>query len=302
MSDNLRGRVQRAVSRALGHDKLNRLVDTSRLGARSDRYAALVSLRGLGLSSDYFREGAGFAPHEARVFSQNGEDGVLAELFARVGVSSGRFVEFGIQDGREGNAVFLADVAGWSGLFFEPDTDAYAQLYEKYAHSPRIRTRQEAVRPDKLDSVLQEEGFFNELDLLSIDVDGEDYWIWREASVRPRVVVIEYNAALGLRPIVQPPTPWDSIHVWDGTDAFGASLAALEALGRQKGYRLVYCELAGVNAFFVRSDVAERAGLGSVSPEQAYRPPNYALEGRRHPKGPNLRWVTVDDYGEPQID
>ncbi len=282
------------LRQGLGHTKLSSLLSLARRSHGADRYAALAALA-RAAAPGYL--GDGWAAAEARVFSQNGEDGVLAALFGRIGTGTRRFVEFGIQDGREGNAVLLADVAGWSGLFLEADRGPYERLEQKYRHSATVRTRLARVEPENFDRLLAEEGFDGDLDLLSIDVDGDDWWIWRATTARPRVVVIEYNAALGLDARVAPRRSAG----WDGTDGFGASLTALEALGRRKGYGLVHCDLAGVNAFFVRQDVASEAGLRIRSAAEVYRPANYGLEGRRHPPGPSLSWIEVGPDGEPAL-
>ena len=120
--------------------------------------------------------------------------------------------------------------------------------------------------------------------MLSIDVDGQDYWIWAALeSYRPRVMVIEYNAALPPgRQLVQPRGHREA---WDGTDYFGASLDALCSLADRKGYALVHTDLAAVNAFFVRSDLA---AAPCRRPDEVARrhQPNYFMRGYRHPVGP----------------
>ena len=118
-----------------------------------------------------------------------------------------------------------------------------------------------------------------EPDVLSIDIDGADYWVWEAITcIAPRVVVIEYNAALPRTSrLVQ---PRDRDRPWDGTDRFGASLGALESLGRRKGYVLVHTDLAGANAFFVREQYAH---LFPEAESPARRSPNYQLQGNRHP-------------------
>jgi hypothetical protein len=243
-------------------------------------YASLAAL-----SDRYASHGAGaarppapdLAPHELRVFSQNGEDGVIEEILRRIG-GGGSFVEFGVGAGVEGNCVFLAAVLGWRGLFMEADPDLFARLDARYEGLPGVRTVRALVGPENVDALLRDHAPSPEPDILSIDVDGIDYWIWRALEARPRVVVIEYNAHLGTEAeLVQPLTPRVA---WDGTDHFGASLGALRSLGARKGYRLVHTDLAGVNAFFVRADLA-----GPFGPEEAVpaRAPNYFLTGEGHP-------------------
>ena len=171
---------------------------------------------------------------ELRVFSQNGEDGVLAEILRRIGVAGGEFVEFGVQDGSEGNTVFLAQVLGWRGAYLEADDAAYAALERRYAANPRVRTLHAAVEPDTVEALFDRAGVPEEPDVVSIDVDGNDYWIWRALSrYRPRIVVIEYNGALdpGSRRVM----PYTPGFRWDHTSGYGASLGALEELGGREG-------------------------------------------------------------------
>jgi hypothetical protein len=238
------------------------------------------------------RHGRGSAPapspeesltrYEHRVFSQNGEDGVLSELLRRVGVVNHWFVEFGIEMGVEGNCVFLADVMGWSGLFLESQRDAFKELHRKYSANPAVHTKCALVRPDNIEQLFAEASVPTEPDVLSIDVDGNDYWIWQALTTySPRIVVIEYNAQWPLHGRwVQ---PYDPDRAWQGTDNYGASLGALHSLGMEKGYRLVHTELTGVNAFFVRADLEAVLPAPEVVP---LRSPNYFLSGTGHSAHP----------------
>lgn len=230
---------------------------------------------------------------ELRVFSQNGEDGVLAEILRRTGAPARFFVEFGVESGREGNCVYLADVAGWRGLFLEADDEMYRQLESKYAAAEKVQTIRARVTPQSVERLFEQADVPAEPDVLSIDVDGQDYWIWKAIECyRPRVVVIEYNSSLDpRRRLVQPNEPG---HSWDGTEYYGASLGGLRTLGEDKGYRLVHTELSGVNAFFVRADLAPDAF--SEPDEVAVRgTPNYYQRGIRHPAArAGARYLELD--------
>jgi len=219
---------------------------------------------------------------ELRAFSQNGEDGVIAEILARVGDGGRYFVEFGVESGVEGNCVYLADVMGWRGLFMECDERMFAELEAKYRANRSVLTHRATVTPENLEALLDANAVPSEPDVLSIDVDGADYWLWSSLErYRPRVLVIEYNSILDpARKLVQPP---DAPTAWDGTDYYGASLGALRELGEHKGYRLVHTELCGVNAFFVREDLAEGRFPAHEGP--ALRgSPNYFQGGHGHPR------------------
>ncbi len=214
---------------------------------------------------------------ELKVFSQNGEDGVIEAILRRVGISTRTFVEFGAGDGREGNCVFLAHVLGWRGVFVEADAASFGALSRRYAHSEAVATVNALLEPGTIEQTLLGAGVPAEPDVMSIDVDSNDFYLWKALErIRPRVVVIEYNAAFDPRvPRVQPYSHSGA----DGTVEFGASVAALRALAADKGYRFVHTELAGVNAFFVRSDLAVERFL--PEDDVPIRPPNYYLDDTR---------------------
>ncbi len=219
------------------------------------------------------RQRHALTPWERKDTSQSGEDGVIEEILRRIATGPRFFVEFGVGPGVEGNCVRLADSEGWSGLFMESDPGDHAGLARKYAHVPAARTRRARVAPDNINQLLREESVPADFDLLSIDIDGNDYWVWRALSerFRPRLVVIEYNGALGTEAALVQPLRDEP---WDATDYFGASIRALQRLGRAKGYRLVHTDSLGANAFFVREPLA-----GPLPPEHQVplHPPSFRL-------------------------
>lgn len=228
---------------------------------------------------------ASLTPFERSVNSQNGEDGILALILYRIGLASNWFVEFRVQDGSEGNCVSLAQEGGWDGLFIEGDDEHFALLEDRWKDEPRIRALHATVTADTANELFVGAGVPAEIDVLSIDVDGNDYWIWEALEgFRPRIVVIEYNASVDPEATVS--VPRDDDHVWDGTDYFGASIGALRHLGRDRGYRLVHTDSAGVNAFFVREDLAS---LFPAEGEVLLHPPAYGPEGGGHRRDPEAR-------------
>jgi FkbM family methyltransferase len=221
---------------------------------------------------------------ERRVSSQNGEDGILGEVFRRVGAGGRYAVEFAAGDGAGGNAAHLLQGLGWAGLLVAADEGAAARLADRYHGRPDVRAVRAVVTSDNVEDLLAESGAPGEIDLLSIDLDGNDYWVWRAVERwRPRVVVIEYNAS---KP---PPQRWvmkeDAGRAWDGTDYFGASLASLADLGRSKGYALVATDSRGVNAFFVRADLAPPGRFLDPAVHYHYSPPDYGPHRGGHPPG-----------------
>ena len=230
--------------------------------------------------------------HGYRCFSQFEEDGIVDEIFRRIGSPSRYFVEFGVGEGLENNTIALL-LAGWRGLWIEADSKLEQRIRAGFAEP--IKSRQlsllgEFVSAENIEEILAREGVPEELDLASIDIDGNDYWVWKAMRrFRPRVVVIEYNASLGRTASVV--RPYEPRGCWDGSTGFGASLAALEALGRDKGYSLVGCSIAGVNAFFVRSDLVGARFLEPFTAEMHYEPPRFgAAPLAGHPP----RWARFD--------
>lgn len=225
-----------------------------------------------------------------KVFSQNQEDGMIAEVFRRIGTTSKRFIEFGIQDGLECNSTFLL-MQGWSGTWIEGWKEGAEKARTSFAAYP-IKVLDQYVTTDNADALIAKLAESQELDFLSIDTDTLDYWIWRAIrTVRPRLVVIEYNAAWP--PFMRKTVANDPNMVWDGTSFMGASLGALEALGREKGYSLVGCSLAGVNAFFVRDDLVGDTFCAPFTAENHYEPPRYDLSGPFGHHAGMGHWVDV---------
>ena len=232
---------------------------------------------------------------ERSVFSQFGEDGVIAELVRRVGAPSRYFVEFGAESGLEGNCPLLAS-EGWSGLFMEADAEQGRSLQWRYQSAPMILTKVTTVTTDNVETLFRKHGVPAEPDLLSIDVDGIDWWVWRAiTSFRPRIVVIEYNGHL--TPDRALTIPAEHREPWDGTSYYGASLTACERLARAKGYHLAHTELNGNNAFFVRDDLCDAIPDDDVVPR---RMTNLFLAGVVHAPDPHGRaWVEIDENAEP---
>jgi hypothetical protein len=221
-------------------------------------------------------DSASLGNFESRTFSQNGEDGIIREIFRRIGSKSKSFVEFGVEDGRECNTRLLLQAEGWTGLWIDGGENNVNLARKQFASYP-IKVLNSFITKDNIVSLFSEASVPLDLDLLSIDIDGNDYWVWEALrDYTPRVVIIEYNASHP--PMVEWVMPYDSNHVWDGTNWFGASLRSLEILGTKLGYSLVACDSNGVNAFFVRQDLLNQEfshqGCGS---EYFYCAPKYGV-------------------------
>lgn len=225
------------------------------------------------LANDKYLDGYGY-----KVYSQNDEDGIIHEIFNRIGIKTKRFVEFGVDRGIESNTHALL-LQGWSGLWIEGRKEAARQIERRFA--PAIRIKQlkvinKFVTRDNIDDILVDYCGDIGIDLLSIDVDGNDWHIWNAiSSVKARVVVIEYNGKFP--PEIDWKMAYNEDHYWDRSDREGASLKALELLGNRKGYKLVGTNMCGVNAFFVDKDELGDLFPYSMTSEELFNPARYNI-------------------------
>lgn len=205
---------------------------------------------------------------EFRVFSQWGEDGIVDWLVSHVEVPNHRFVEFGVENFTEANCRFLLQNRNWKGLVLDGSEDHMAGLRRERLYWMYDLTAKAAfVTAENINGLIAEAGFAGPLGLLSIDIDGNDYWVWNAIDVvDPAIVVCEYNPILGDRRAIT--VPYDPKFTrFAGHHCglyFGASIAALKYLAERKGYAFVGTNSNGINAFFVKtslaSSVLERLG------------------------------------------
>src|SRR6266478_1409561 len=211
-----------------------------------------------------------------QVSSQNAEDGMIHEIFHRIGTRSRIFVEVGVGDGRECNTAFLLS-QGWTGFWIDAN-DAVRETLKDRHDLPDgcIKFLVSHVSRESIAKLFIELGVPTEFDLLSLDIDQNTYYAWEGLKeFQPRVVVVEYNAAIP--PDVDWKVHYDPMRVWDGSQNFGASLRALEILGSTLGYSLVGCDFTGINAFFVRSDLVADLFAAPLTSDNHYEPQRYQL-------------------------
>jgi hypothetical protein len=239
-----------------------------------------AALRSLKAQAKYDEPGR-LNRYDAQVYSQGGEDGLLQEIFRRIGTTNKTFCEFGSADGTENNSALLVTL-GWGGLWMDGDGAAIERARARYADAVgkgRLQVQRQFITAENIETLMSAAKLPAELDLLSIDIDRNDYYVWQKiTNFRPRVVVIEYNAMFP--PGVDWVIPYDAQSWWDQrTSYWGASLSALERLGRTKGYSLVACTLTGVNAFFVRDDLLGDKFSSPYTAEHHYEPSRMYLIG-----------------------
>ena len=242
------------------------------------------------LGQERYRDPKRMTSHEYQVYSQFGEDGAIAEIFRRIGLKDRTFVEIGVGNGAENNTAFLL-TQGWRGCWVEGDPYYLGVIRTNlaaYLNDGRLKLVELFVTRENIAGALNAVCVAKEIDLLSLDVDLNTYWVWEAlADLSPRVIVVEYNSTYP--PSIDWKVPYAADAMWDGTFVFGASLKAYELLGRRLGYNLVGCELSGTNAFFVRNDLCGDKFLSPFTAEEHYEPPRLWLargSGHRRPKTP----------------
>ena len=194
--------------------------------------------------------------YEFKVFSQWGEDGIISFLINNLEIENKFFVEFGVEDYVESNTRFLLKKNNWSGLIIDSsikniDFIKKDQIYWRHD----IKALCEYISKKNINKILTDNTYMRNIGLLSIDIDGNDYWIWNEiTSIDPSIVIIEYNSLLGKDKSLVVPYKEDFNRSKEhySNIYYGASLSALTKLANIKNYALVGCNSAGNNAFFVK--------------------------------------------------
>lgn len=210
---------------------------------------------------------------EFKVFSQWGEDGIIQYLVHRVPIQRKLFVEFGVENYTEANTRFLAINDAWAGLVLDGSVENIAAIRNDVIYwSNNLKAEHAFITSENINELITRNGIRGDIGLLSVDIDGNDYWVWKAIDcVSPRIVICEYNSLFG--PTARITTPYDPAFVRSRAHYskafYGASISALTDLAAAKGYALIAGNSAGNNVFFVRSDLLGE--LQAVAPRDVYR-------------------------------
>lgn len=207
---------------------------------------------------------------EKSVFSQGGEDGVIEKIFEVIEPTSKFIVEFGAHDGiTASNARNLVLNHGWGALLIEGGPKLAKKLAKAYEAHPKAKTLESWVFPGNTEILFEENGVPEDLDLLVIDIDSNDYYVWRVMhEFMPKVVMIESN--IFFPPPQKMVIDFHPMNYWDHTRYAGASLQSLYELGKKKGYELLYCLTVSANCIFVQKQYFDRFGITDNSPEKIF--------------------------------
>ena len=213
--------------------------------------------------------------HEASLFSQNGEDGIIRYIFSQIGFESRYFVEFGF-GAHQCNSLRLILHENFKGLMMD-GSEEQCRIFNltcKAKGISDVHAVNAFIDRDNLEHLIRSNNIPAEIDFLSIDVDGNDYWFWRCLQcINPRVICIEYNSGIGSKYSWTIPYNKEFERFSAHPSGFfaGASIKALESLGEKKGYRLVGCDTTGTNAFFLRNDLGNNQ-IPTLRASEAFRP------------------------------
>lgn len=188
--------------------------------------------------------------YEKRVFSQNNEDGIIEYLLNAIGYKNKYYVEFGVEDGSECNTRYIREQFGFTGLMMDGSNENH-----------EIGLHKEFITPSNINTLFEKYNVPKEFDLLSIDIDFNDFYIWKNISdeYKPNIVIIEYNAEYA--PPKSLVVKKDESRMWDFTKYYGGTLSAMNYIAIEKGYTLVYCDSVGVNSFFVRNELLNKLNV-----------------------------------------
>jgi hypothetical protein len=234
-----------------------------------------------------------------RVFSQFEEDGMLLYIFSLLGMNNKTFIEIGSDDGVNSNSANLYFNFGWRGLFIDGNQNSInrgKKFFNKYPHpwyyKPKFVCSK--VTRENINSIIKENGFNGTIGLLSIDIDGYDYWVWDAIDeVQPQVVIIETHNEFGLENIV---VPYDSNYSYPGKHPVyhGASPKAMNNLAKKKGYRLIGANELGINFIFIKNDLLQNE-LPEVNVESLLKHPSISESHKKFEEIKDWEYIKFDD-------
>jgi len=268
----------------MNQDEFNQIMQrVSQLSVELRRNSGYLARKEIeGLKSEYRNNPKRLEQFGYKVYSQNDEDGILSEIFKRIGVEHGVFCEIGVENGLECNSLYLIH-KGWRGIWLEGNEGQKQSIESKFElliQSKKLALGIAYIKPENINVIITErcsalEIDASQIDFLSIDIDGMDIYLLEAIEFKPKVICMEYNSkfppSLNKKPL------YDPSFRWNFSDYMGSSLVALDESAKRLGYSLVGTNLTGANAFFVRNDLLGNHFNKELTPEALYNPCRYYL-------------------------
>jgi hypothetical protein len=210
---------------------------------------------------------------EFQVFSQFGDDGIIQYLIDKLPITNKTFIEFGVENYTEANTRFLLINNYWSGMVMDGDASNISQIKNGQIYSfYDLRAIQCFITKDNINDILNSSGFKKEVGILSIDIDGNDYWVWEAIKGwEPQIIICEYNSLFGFDEPVTIPYKSEFVRgVASPFNFYGTSLKAAYLLAKERGYFFVGCNSAGNNAYFIKEQLRPSCPISEKSLEDGY--------------------------------
>ena len=205
--------------------------------------------------NEFKRDKKNLIPYGFKVFSQTDEDGIINEIFKRIGITNKKFLEFGVNASKN-NTTFLL-LNNWTGVWLEISTLKIIRIKNKYKiplKNNSLRIYKKRITAENINKVIKSVQLKGVIDLFSIDIDGNELYLLNKLSqIRPRVIVVEYNSKFP--PPFKKSIKYSPNFIWKYDDYLGSSLQLLVDNLKKKNYALVGCNISGVNAFFVKKEL-----------------------------------------------
>lgn len=211
--------------------------------------------------------------YEFKVSSQWGEDGIIQYLVDNVEIKNKIFVEFGVENYTESNTRFLLQNNNWSGLVIDGSQEYVSYIKNDPIYwKHNLKAECSFITKDNINKLISKNGINGDIGILSVDIDGNDYWVWEKIDcISPRIVICEYNSHFGDKEKIS--VPYDAGFVRSNKHFsniyYGASISALDFLANKKGYSLIGSNTAGNNIFFIRNDLI--GNFKVLTPKEVYR-------------------------------
>ncbi|MCX6297254.1 MAG: hypothetical protein NTX97_14585 [Bacteroidetes bacterium] len=257
--------------------------DLNQLNLKADRSLILSALN-LIKNFDYSKTIKNFKEVEFSVFSQWGDDGIIQYLINKIEIPVKSFIEFGVENYQESNTRFLLINDNWSGLVMDSSKKNINYIKnDSISWKYSLLSKEAFINSENINDLISSSGFNGEIGILSIDIDGNDYWIWKAINVvNPVIAIVEYNSVLGADRSITVPykKTFSRTKEHYSNLYFGASLSALCFLAEEKGYYFIGSDSHGVNAYFVRKD--KIGALKPITAKEGFVPSKFAQSRDRN--------------------